>query len=140
MHKVMKVLYLMYPSRPWQKKEKRRNPHIVWPNIHWNMEGGWWWHVWKCDDEVLYLYGYDGQTKPMFNVLSFFFLCSVVLPFLLAMIIQSVFPSKKKKKKIKTLSSCWEYMLRWLSILFKLEFHLHSTFTPSSFIKVFFSF
>ena len=31
-------------------------------------------------------------------MLNFFSLCSVVLPFLLAMIIQFVFPSKKKKK------------------------------------------
>ena len=149
MHKAIGVLYLMYLSHVTLTKEKKKtNPHIVRPNIHWNVQSWWWWSLWKCNDGVLffferkiqtgvlYLYEYDGQIKPMFNVLSFFFLCSVVLPFLLAMIIPSVFPSKKKK----TLSSCWKYMLRWLSIFFKLEFHLHSTFTPSSFKKVFFSF
>ena len=148
MHKAIGVLYLMYLSHVTLTKEKKKtNPHIVRPNIHWNVQSGWWWSLWKCNDGVLFYFweeNTDGSTVPLWrwwtnqtNVqrveLLFPLLCCT--PFSFGNDNSVCIPVKKKKK---TLSSCWKYLLRWLSIFFKLEFHLHSTFTPSSFKKVFF--
>ena len=105
MHKAIGVLYLMYLSHVTLTKEKKRQTHTSYGQTFIGMcrvdddevcgsvtMEYFFFFERKIQTGVLYLYEYDGQIKPMFNVLSFFFLCSVVLPFLLAMIIPSVFP------------------------------------------------
>ena len=69
MHKAIGVLYLMYLSHVTLTKEKKKtNPHIVRPNIHWNVQSGWWWSLWKCNDGVLFFFweeNTDGSTVPL---------------------------------------------------------------------------